>query len=455
MAAAGKWRPEWTKLLGTLPDKALGAQLGLAYTSVRHQRRKRGIEPCARRKVPCKTCPAMVSRKRGGKDIVCKACRRKHSKAVRSKWRQANRLDIRKYDRRWFVENREKRLRDFAEWERTHPEKRRAIDRRWRKKQAQLAQETLASVPCLDCGVKHTFERRAEVIRRMLPATAKEIREARPCFWGDASDVDGAGRADALPGPEAARGARRRDLLPAGGSEGGGMSYRLDQRDEADVRYWLGDDIRGEVGVHSGSGSLDARSIYKPIENFKPYRHVERDQFGRLTWSGTEDVGLRCGPIVVKPKKPAYVQREEGDLLVTFSERDFFLESLWKQLDPAVNPNINPDTRVAIELCYSGLPVPKGFEDFGDIAPLLYDTKAAPIVQQREASRAKRQLTRLEALMQFGFRMMQKGIEIKERDYDLKTEMETEADARLSMACREYTRVADAAYKAKKEATLA
>jgi hypothetical protein len=234
-----------------------------------------------------------------------------------------------------------------------------------------------------------------------------------------------------------------------------GLSYRLDQRDEADVRYWLGDDIRGEVGVHSGSGSLDARSIYKPIENFKPYRHVERDQYGRLTWHGTEDVGLRCGPIVVKPKKPAYVQREEGDLLVTFSERDFFLESLWKQLDPAVNPNINPDTRVAIELCYGGLPVPKGFEDFGDIAPLLYDTKAAPIVQQRESSRAKRQLTRLEALMQFGFRMMQKGIEIKERDYDLKTEMETEADARLSMACREYTRVADAAYKAKKEATLA
>lgn len=234
------------------------------------------------------------------------------------------------------------------------------------------------------------------------------------------------------------------------------MSYRLDQRDEADVRYWLGDDIRGDVGVKSDSGSLERRSIYKPIENFRPFRYVERDEWGRLTFHGTEDVGLRCGPILVKPKKPAYTQRDEGDSLVTLSTRDIFLEGLWEQLNPAVNPKVGPDTRVAIELCYSGLPVPKGFEGFGDVAPLLYDTKGALLCRLRESALAGHELTRLDALMRFGFRMMQKGITIKERDYDLKTEMEMEADSRLSRACKQYSRVADEAYgKAKKEASVA
>lgn len=216
------------------------------------------------------------------------------------------------------------------------------------------------------------------------------------------------------------------------------MSYRLDQRDEADVRYWLGDDIRGDVGVHSGSSSLDKRSIYEPIQNFKPFRYVERDDNGNLTWHGTEDVGLRCGPIVVKPRKPHYVHRELSDSLVTISERDVFLDGIWTQLAP--------DVQKALELCYSGSPVPKGFEVFGDVAPLLYDTKGAAICERRESTHAKQQLTRLDALMQFGFRLMQKGIEISESDQDLRAEMEIEADLRLSRACREYTAIADVAY---------
>src|SRR4051812_16688546 len=98
------------------------------------------------------------------------------------------------------------------------------------------------------------------------------------------------------------------------------MTYRLDQRDEADVRYWLGDDLRGDLGVHSGSGNLDSRSIYKPILNFRSFRYAEKDDNGDWVFHGTEDIGLRCGPIVVKPKKPHYVHRETSQTLVRLSQ---------------------------------------------------------------------------------------------------------------------------------------
>lgn len=220
------------------------------------------------------------------------------------------------------------------------------------------------------------------------------------------------------------------------------MSYRLDQRDEADVRYWLGDDIRGEAGVHSGSGSLDKRSIYKPIENFRPYRYVERTG-GSLVWHGTEDVGLRCGPIIIKPKKPHYVARDMADEIVMLSERDVFLEALWGQASPHV--------QATLELCYSNSPVPHGFEIFGDVAPLLYETRGAALCERRESTTARRGLTRLEALMNFGLRMMQKGVQFSDADLDLRTDMEVEADIRLSQACRDYTAIADAAYAAREK----
>lgn len=192
MAASGKWRPEWTALLGTIPDAQLAARLGLFGTTVRFHRVKLGIKPCGKktRTVKCGTCGNPVRRRRAGGDIACKPCQKKRELAGKAKWRAANRVHIRRYDRRWFEDHREERLKSYAEWEKANPERRKAIDRRWRKKVAKLTEETLASIPCLDCGENHSFENRARVIRRMLPATVWEIRDARPCFWGPPSDVN-------------------------------------------------------------------------------------------------------------------------------------------------------------------------------------------------------------------------------------------------------------------------
>ncbi len=45
--------------------------------------------------------------------------------------------------------------------------------------------------PCTECGVAHTTERRALVIRRMLPATSEEIRGAWPHLMGDDANTIG------------------------------------------------------------------------------------------------------------------------------------------------------------------------------------------------------------------------------------------------------------------------
>jgi hypothetical protein len=128
-----------------------------------------------------------------------------NNRAYAKRWRRKNRLKVRAYAAKWREDHRQ-HVRDTHQawrnahpdlWKaavkrnrKAHPETVNARHRRYRRRQKENVAKLLATLPCFDCGVKHTPARRAEVIRRMLPATAKEIREARPCFWGDASDVD-------------------------------------------------------------------------------------------------------------------------------------------------------------------------------------------------------------------------------------------------------------------------
>lgn len=225
------------------------------------------------------------------------------------------------------------------------------------------------------------------------------------------------------------------------------MSYRLNQRDEDDVRYWLGRDVLGDLGVRSSGSNYESHLLYEPILNDLPYRYVERhkEEDGSITVTvhGTEDVGLRCGPVLVKPKRPHYVDRGAGEELVAISERDRRLQRIWWLLDRK--------HALVLEQAYGGGRTLPALEVFAELAPLVCETMGAFTVHLRDKDAG----TRFEAMMGLGERLRrrkfdQKGDKASEADLDLQVEIETEADLRLSAACREYSSVADREYGAKK-----
>lgn len=218
------------------------------------------------------------------------------------------------------------------------------------------------------------------------------------------------------------------------------MSYRLNQRDEDDVRHWLGRDVRGDLGIRSSSSNFEARALLMPIRNNVPFTYVDRDEKGvAIKWHGTEDVGLRCGPILVVPKKPAYVERDLGAELIATSKRDRLLQRIWHAV-PAAHQH-------TLEAVYGGGRSFPAFEVFGELAPLVCDTLGASAVHLRDKAAS----SRFDAMVSFGERLRrrkweQKGDQADERELDLATDIETEADLRLSKACREYSAIADQEY---------
>lgn len=217
------------------------------------------------------------------------------------------------------------------------------------------------------------------------------------------------------------------------------MSYRLNQRDEDDVRHWLGRDVRGDLGVRSSSSNFESRALLMPIRNNVPSHYYDIHEDGTTTRHGTDDVGLRCGPILVVPKKPAYVERDLGAELIATSKRDRLLQRIWQAV-PAAH-------RHTLEAVYGGGRTFPAFEVFGELAPLVCDTLGAGAVHLRD----KAAPTKFDAMVSFGERLRrkkwdQKGDQANERELDLSTDIETEADLRLSKACREYSAIADRAY---------
>lgn len=138
--------------------------------------------------VKCSFCPRVFKRERARRLIRCAICLRKQKRA-------------------WYDEHAEERraaekARRIADprvgeasraWQKANPERMKVYRDRYLRREKQRLAELVASLPCLECGEKHSFENRAKVIRRMLPATVRDIREARPCFWGDPTDANSAG----------------------------------------------------------------------------------------------------------------------------------------------------------------------------------------------------------------------------------------------------------------------
>lgn len=172
MSANGKWRPEWDALLGTLPDKILARRWGICDSVVGYHRKQLAIPVCGPYPVPCAGCGKPLVRYSGRASAKCLKCRNTlWRKPYDAKWREANRERVREYDRRWRV---------------AHIDERRASHRKAKKTLKRRTDATLATVPCLGCGMFHTPERRRAILLRMLPCHTSEVHEAWGCIWGPA-----------------------------------------------------------------------------------------------------------------------------------------------------------------------------------------------------------------------------------------------------------------------------
>lgn len=162
-----------------------------------------------KKKVQCAHCPRKVWRYRADMDASCTPCRKQH----RARWHAVNRAARTEKMAAWYRAHAKAHQAAVAEWRKNHPEDVRRYSREWWREERRLTRETLADLPCLECGMKHTEERRLSILGRMLPTSAHEIRDAWSCIWG-------------LPGEQDA-GARRlyRDLEKLGTVRDGGAFY--------------------------------------------------------------------------------------------------------------------------------------------------------------------------------------------------------------------------------------
>lgn len=208
------------------------------------------------------------------------------------------------------------------------------------------------------------------------------------------------------------------------------MSYRLSQEDERVLVRGARRDLRGDVGVCSGSGNLEERSMYAPIKNFQPWRYWDR---GLQVHHATEDVGFRCGSLVVTLKRYPSVARDMGDTIMS--------TSLGDRIFLTVVAAVGPIRFETLKACYCH-PNPWGLETFDDVAALVATTAQATRCLKHEQAQSGAPLSMSEALGRLSRRCGPRpapGDEASEADKDLFNAIYEEADARLSRACKAWS----------------
>lgn len=138
----------------------------------------------SKKRVPCKVCKKPCLRFLAQPFVTCEDCQRQ---------------DKRRRAHEQYIDHREEWLARARAWDAAHPERKKEIRRNYerrnfaRRRVEKNAQQRrvraedraiLDELPCMECGMKHTPERRAAILRRMLPRPATDIREAWPCMWG-------------------------------------------------------------------------------------------------------------------------------------------------------------------------------------------------------------------------------------------------------------------------------
>ena len=135
-------------------------------------------------RVPCSYCGKEVRRQKRRKRVTCFQCNKKNNNAKTREWNAAHKaeVDTGKYWRNHPAE-RIAYMREYREKNRTHL---RLYARLYARRAYRKNKQLLADLPCDDCGMKHTPERRAAILRRMLPCHTSDVHAAWGCIWGPA-----------------------------------------------------------------------------------------------------------------------------------------------------------------------------------------------------------------------------------------------------------------------------
>jgi hypothetical protein len=140
--------------------------------------------------IRCASCSKSLHRKRPNPKARCKSCYRTYS----ADWRKKNRAHVQALHAAWRAQNQERIQGYTAAYMEANGDRVRKRNAACHRRCRRDAKALLNALPCMDCGMRHTWERRARILRRMLPTTAHEIREAWTCVWGDPWVDDAGGR---------------------------------------------------------------------------------------------------------------------------------------------------------------------------------------------------------------------------------------------------------------------
>lgn len=167
-----------------------------------------------KRRMRCSFCHRMPWRSQPRAVVRCQTCKLAYEKEhAKTKDRSAEK-------KRWYEEHKEltiARSRAFKKKNLARVQKQEKARHRKYRLRLKAAADVVDSYAC--CGSPHTEERRLAIIRRILPASTHEIREAWSCIWG-------------LPFDDKSPGARRlyRDLQKLGAISNGGTYYLTEKR---------------------------------------------------------------------------------------------------------------------------------------------------------------------------------------------------------------------------------
>jgi hypothetical protein len=132
--------------------------------------------------IRCSKCGKSIRRMVRRKNAACNAC----NKSRKTAWCEQHREYLRKYDREYYEEHQEERRQQWRAWVNSNRAHHRAVRRKYRKRTDRETRQIAAELDglCDSCGMTHTQEIRARILRRMLPCSPADIHEAWPCIWG-------------------------------------------------------------------------------------------------------------------------------------------------------------------------------------------------------------------------------------------------------------------------------
>lgn len=119
-----RWRPEWTTLLGTMPDNILSRQIGISKTALGRRRRELGLPVFSSPRVlQCGWCGKDVTRAYDHSGISCDECKRVNRSATAKTYRRKTLARHRAQMRIWRAANKERIKQKHAAWLAANPDR--------------------------------------------------------------------------------------------------------------------------------------------------------------------------------------------------------------------------------------------------------------------------------------------------------------------------------------------